>query len=205
MFKNIVQRSKRKYLSFEQRHREILDIAITLFNTRGYRATTTASLAQAAGVSEPILYKHFKNKKELFLECFRSIMKELVSEYRKARNQYAEDEVGYLVEVARIYLRFIKQNPHKSNFLIHLLSYRDNPDFEKAFNRFMDDSIKTIEEVVIAGKKKGVIKSAVNARMLAGMFITQYFSTVVLNEFIDPRHFNEDEFIIYLKNTLVTG
>jgi hypothetical protein len=109
------------------------------------------------------------------------------------------------VEVARIYLRFIKQNPHKSNFLIHLLSYRDNPDFEKAFNRFLDDSIKTIEEVVIAGKKKGVIKSAVNARMLAGMFITQYFSTVVLNEFIDPRYFNEDEFIIYLKNTLVAG
>jgi len=205
MFKNIVQRSKRKYLSFEQRHREILDIAIGLFNTKGYRATTTAALAEAAGVSEPILYKHFKNKKELFLECFRSIMKELVTEYRRARNQYAEDEVGYLVEVARIYLRFVKQNPHKSNFLIHLLSYRDNPEFEKVFNRFMDNSIKTIEEAVISGKKRGVIKSKINARMLAGMFITQYFSTVVLNEFIDSRHFNEEEFIIYLKDTLVAG
>jgi AcrR family transcriptional regulator len=198
-----VQRSRKKYLNFEQRHQEILDIAIGLFNTNGYKATTTASLAKAAGFSEPILYKHFKNKKELFLECFRSIVKELVSEYRKARKIYTEDEIGYLVEVANIYLRFIKQNPHKSRFLIHLLSYRDNPEFEKIFNKFMDDSINTIEEVMKSGKRKGVIKSKVNARMLAGLFVTQYFTTVVLNEFMDSRHFTEEAFVIYLKDVLV--
>jgi len=202
MFKNIVQRSRSKYLSFEQRHREILDIAIGLFNTRGYRATTTASLAEAAGVSEPILYKHFKNKKELFLECFRSIMKELVLEYRTARKKHPEDEVSYLLDVAKIYLNFIVQNPHKSKFLIHLLSYRDNPEFEKVFNKFMDDSITTIEKTIDTGQRKGVIKSKVNARMLAGIFMTQYFTTVVLKEFIDSKHLTEGEFVAYFKDML---
>ena len=33
----------------------------------GYSAATTAAIAEAAGVTEPILYRHFKSKQELFV------------------------------------------------------------------------------------------------------------------------------------------
>jgi AcrR family transcriptional regulator len=202
MFNNIVQTSKKKYLSFEQRHKEILDSAISLFNTKGYRATTTAALAEASGISEPILYKHFKNKKELFLECFRCIMKDLVEEYRKARKEYRGDEIGYLTAVTNIYISYVDENPHKSKFLIHLLSYRDNPEFENVFNKFMQDSINDIEEIINSAKKKGTIKSNLNSRLLAGVFVTQYFTIVALQGFVEASHLSSTSISELIKDMM---
>ncbi len=50
-----------------QRKEQLLDTAVQLFSERGYAGSTTAELAKAAGVTEPIIYRHFTNKKELFI------------------------------------------------------------------------------------------------------------------------------------------
>lgn len=50
-----------------QRKEQLLDTAVQLFSERGYAGSTTAELAKAAGVTEPIIYRHFHNKKELFI------------------------------------------------------------------------------------------------------------------------------------------
>jgi AcrR family transcriptional regulator len=51
----------------EARKVQLLDSAAALFGSRGYQGTTTAHLALAAGVTEPIIYRHFRNKKDLFI------------------------------------------------------------------------------------------------------------------------------------------
>lgn len=50
-----------------QRREQLLDVAAELFSTSGYARTTTAQLARAAGVTEPIIYRHFASKKDLFV------------------------------------------------------------------------------------------------------------------------------------------
>jgi len=50
-----------------QRREQLLDTAVTLFAEKGYGGATTAELARAAGVTEPIIYRHFKSKKDLFV------------------------------------------------------------------------------------------------------------------------------------------
>ncbi len=44
----------------------ILRAALPLFAVRGFEGTTTRELSTAAGVTEPILYRHFPGKAELF-------------------------------------------------------------------------------------------------------------------------------------------
>jgi AcrR family transcriptional regulator len=56
-----------KRLPANERKAQLLDTAAEVFAKYGYSGTTTAELAKAAGVSEPIIYRHFKNKKELFI------------------------------------------------------------------------------------------------------------------------------------------
>jgi len=51
----------------EERKAQLLDSAAALFGSHGYQGTTTSDLANAAGVTEPIIYRHFRNKKELFI------------------------------------------------------------------------------------------------------------------------------------------
>ena len=48
--------------------KRILQAAQRLFACKGYEGTTTASLAQAAGVAEGTLFRHFPNKKAILIE-----------------------------------------------------------------------------------------------------------------------------------------
>ncbi len=59
---------KKQRLSAEARKLAIVKAALPLFARKGYAATTTRELARAAGVSEPLLYKHFPSKDALYLE-----------------------------------------------------------------------------------------------------------------------------------------
>src|SRR5216683_2888539 len=56
-----------------ERKRQLLTHAKQLFVTLGYQNTTTGKIAGAAGVSEPVLYRHFESKKALFLEVLQEI------------------------------------------------------------------------------------------------------------------------------------
>lgn len=60
-------------LKAPQRREQLIEVATKLFAKTGYEATTTAVIAHAAGVTEPILYRHFKNKQELFVAIVRSV------------------------------------------------------------------------------------------------------------------------------------
>ena len=203
MAKNIVEKSRERYLEYEQRHQKILDAAVKIFNAKGYTAATTAEIAREAGIFEPTMYKHFKNKKKLFLACFRSITEELLSSYRKVYKNSLDDEIGYLRGVIKIYFDFVKENPHKSMFLVHLLSYRNDPDFENIFKDFMDRCIEGVRRVLVSAKKKGILKSDVDAHILAGMFVNQCFSVVSLKEFIEPEYFTSELFFRLMRDMLV--
>jgi TetR/AcrR family transcriptional regulator len=52
-----------------ERRREIVDAALRVFSQGSYSGATTAEIARQAGVSEPILYRHFASKRDLYIEC----------------------------------------------------------------------------------------------------------------------------------------
>jgi AcrR family transcriptional regulator len=53
-------------MTSDERRAVILEAAIKLFSERGFRGTTTRALAEAVGVTEPVLYEHFESKRELY-------------------------------------------------------------------------------------------------------------------------------------------
>jgi Transcriptional regulator len=54
-------------LPAEERKAAVLDSACGIFSTGSYRGTTTAQIARMAGVTEPVLYRHFASKRDLYL------------------------------------------------------------------------------------------------------------------------------------------
>lgn len=51
----------------------LLAAAVKLFNDVGYYGTDTNRIARAAGYAPATFYKHFKNKLEIFLECYPAV------------------------------------------------------------------------------------------------------------------------------------
>jgi AcrR family transcriptional regulator len=50
----------------DARRSQILRVAVDLFSHEGFRGTTTKKIAQAAGVSEAMVFRHFATKEELY-------------------------------------------------------------------------------------------------------------------------------------------
>jgi len=69
-------------LKAPQRREQLIEVATRLFAQRGYEATTTAAIAEAAGVTEPILYRHFAGKQDLFIAIVRRMSEQTLSQWR---------------------------------------------------------------------------------------------------------------------------
>src|SRR5215208_6795129 len=59
--------SPRRRLAPELRRRLIVEAAGRLFGERGYDGTRLDAVAAAAGVTKPVLYRHFADKTALYL------------------------------------------------------------------------------------------------------------------------------------------
>lgn len=67
-----------------ERQAEIVQAALELFATKGYRATTMADIGERLGIRGPSLYKHIASKQELLVEIMHSTMDRLISDHQVA-------------------------------------------------------------------------------------------------------------------------
>jgi AcrR family transcriptional regulator len=56
-------------LPAEERRRAIVEAALRVFSAGSYAGSTTSEIAREAGVSEPVLYRHFASKRDLWVAC----------------------------------------------------------------------------------------------------------------------------------------
>ena len=61
--------SRPRRLPAEERRRAIVQAALRVFSSGSYAGSTTAEIAREAGVSEPVLYRHFPSKRDLWAAC----------------------------------------------------------------------------------------------------------------------------------------
>ena len=54
-------------LSAPARREQILDVSVQVFARRGFHSTSMNDVAEAAGVTKPVLYQHFDSKQDLYL------------------------------------------------------------------------------------------------------------------------------------------
>jgi len=55
------------------RRRQLLDSAVEAFAERGFHATSMNDVAEAAGVTKPVLYQHFRSKRQLYSELLEDV------------------------------------------------------------------------------------------------------------------------------------
>jgi len=96
-----VTQAATKRLPRAARRQAVLDTACRVFSRSSYRGATTAEIAREAGISEPILYRHFGSKRDLYLACLEQAWAELQAVADEAR---ARDPSACLGEVAAAYM-----------------------------------------------------------------------------------------------------
>src|SRR5215218_9155470 len=65
------------------REAQILDVACRTFGTAGYAATSVADVADAAGISKPLIYNYFGSKEGLYAVCVQHAAEVLTAEIER--------------------------------------------------------------------------------------------------------------------------
>jgi len=96
-----------------ERREVIVESAVRLFAERGFRGTTTRELAAAAGVTEPVLYEHFKTKKDLYDAIIDARSRQGCDLFSKIVGPYVEldDDRRFFEKLAESILAFHEQHP----------------------------------------------------------------------------------------------
>jgi AcrR family transcriptional regulator len=130
-----------------QRRTQLLDTAVTVFADRGYHATSMNDVAEAAGVTKPVLYQHFASKRDLFVELLTEIGADLQDTITKA----TADAAGPRQQVEngfRAYFHFVRDRTDAFKVLFGSGARRD-PEFA-SFARTVEASIAdTIAQLIV--------------------------------------------------------
>jgi len=70
-----------------QRRRQLLDVALDVFARDGFHETSMNGIAEAAGVTKPVLYRHFASKRGLYRELLLEVGEQLQDEIAEAAVQ----------------------------------------------------------------------------------------------------------------------
>lgn len=97
-----------KRLSAEARRQAVLDTACRVFSQSSYRGATTAEIAREAGISEPILYRHFGSKRDLYLACLDEAWRSFRAICEEALARDSEKSLGAIADAYMVRGRKIR-------------------------------------------------------------------------------------------------
>jgi AcrR family transcriptional regulator len=104
-------------LSASERRALIEAAAARLFAERGYTATAVEDIVAAAGVSKPMLYRHFESKKELHMKLLERRRDELalaaLGEFMEAKGA-PEERLARMLDA---WFAHVGEHPHSSRML----------------------------------------------------------------------------------------
>jgi len=147
-----------------ERKRQLLATAKHLFVTHGYTATTTEKIAQAAGVSEPVLYRHFESKKALFLEVLREVREATLNRWR-AETANLTDPLTKLHAIADMYLGTTREHAVEFRIMHRTLIETDEPEIAAFLRSFYLDSETLLAQVISEGQQTGVFRRNLDPRV----------------------------------------
>src|SRR5258707_15757640 len=144
----------RTRLRAEDRRQAVLESACRVFAKSSYRGATTAEIAREAGISEPILYRHFGSKRDLYLAC----LEEAWTTFREeAATAMAEDPVGCLGVIADRYMAKGNRLRVVDLWIQALTEATEDPLIAKAVRQQIREVHDFFAEVIRDGQRRGVV------------------------------------------------
>jgi AcrR family transcriptional regulator len=135
-------------LAAADRRKQLLDVALDVFARSGYHETSMNDVAEAAGVTKPVLYQHFESKRDLF----QALLDEVGSRMLQAITAGTVDAVDgkSMTELGfRSYFRWVAED-HASFKLLYGGAVRRDQDFSRAVRRVTSALVRAIEPLIDA-------------------------------------------------------
>lgn len=170
----------------KETQKKILKAATKLFSEKGYRGTSTKSIAELAGVNEVTLFRHFGTKDNILQEVIRhfsyegNIIEKIKAEITGDINQdlyiFAHTYYMFLVNNIKMYKIQVRELREDGERFTNSIDYVD----------YMTDYLqKKVDKGHFKGNPKLVSTSTV--AMIMGLFTLEVFSPKIYLELDDKE------------------
>lgn len=133
-------------LSAPARREQILDVALVVFATAGFHGASMNDIADAAGVTKPVLYQHFDSKRDLYQALIEEVGNRLRNNIDKATAEAtdgkSQTELGF-----RAYFRWVAEDHDGFRLLFGSGSRRDD-EFNEAIRKITAESARAVAPLI---------------------------------------------------------
>ena len=148
-----------------ERRQAIVAAALRVFTSSSYAGATTAEIAREAGVTEPVLYRHFASKRDLWLAC-------LDVAWDETRAMLEEKIAHYATGLPARGAQSPWRSPTMPNLWIQgLTEAGEDPVVRRAIRRHMREVHDVVADQLRRGQAQGVVPADRNADAEAWVFI----------------------------------
>lgn len=190
----------------------IIDEALTLFALKGYQGTSVKNIADAVGIKDSSLYKHFTSKKEIFDTIVQemSVRMERMSRENGLPDENDMDEAvelygsisenGLLMLSERIFLFYLRDEfAARFRRMLVIEQYRDKEVYGVYRGLFMDAAISYQTQLFAEMIKRGVFEGKDPEAMAVNFYAPIFF---LLNKY-DQEPNREEEALKALRKQVL--
>ncbi len=133
-------------LTADARREQILDVAIDVFGRAGYFGASMNDIAEAAGVTKPVLYQHFDSKSDLYAALLDEVGNRMLGAIAKATAD-APDGKEQTLRGFQAYFRWVAHR-HDEFMLLFGGSARHDGDFSAQLRRITEAAAEAIAPLI---------------------------------------------------------
>ena len=133
-------------LTAPARREQILDVALEVFARSGFHGSSMNDVADAAGVTKPVLYQHFDSKRELYQalldEVGNRLLRSIAKAVAEATDGKSQTELGF-----QAYFRWVADD-HDAFLLLFGSGSRRDGEFATAVRRITAEAADAIAPLI---------------------------------------------------------
>lgn len=133
-------------LTADARREQILDVAVDVFGRSGYYGASMNDIAEAAGVTKPVLYQHFDSKSDLYRALLGAVGDRMLDAIAKAAAE-ATDGKSLTHQGFQAYFRWVAHR-HDEFMLLFGGSARHDAEFSEQIQQITNDAAAAIAPLI---------------------------------------------------------
>ncbi|ADU51953.1 transcriptional regulator, TetR family [Thermaerobacter marianensis DSM 12885] len=148
------------------RSQQILATAKAVFAQSNYRSSTTAEIAAAAGISEPLIYRYYPSKKHLYLAVLGDVAQRILQRWDAIRRTETSS-LACLHRIGRDYLDLLDRNSDDLKVFFKAVCEDGDPEIRDFLAESYRSYARYLEDVARQGQERGEIRRDIPARVIA--------------------------------------
>jgi AcrR family transcriptional regulator len=156
-----------------ERRAVVVETACRIFAKGSYRGCTTAQIARELGVTEPVLYRHFASKRELYLACLDEVWERVRELWEKALSR-EPDPSNWIKAIGKAYLeaRAAARIVLVDLWIQALTEAADDPEIRRALREQVREVHEFVADIIRRAQEQGGILPSRDADAEAWIFIS---------------------------------